>query len=69
MFCLEGEINYQVGDEWHTMGTGDSLMFQAEQVHQWKNESGEQAKVLLVLQASQDEIRVSQQRHLLTRSE
>jgi hypothetical protein len=47
---------------------GDSLMFQAEQPHQWKNSAQEQATVLLVLQASEDEIRVSQQRHLMTRS-
>ncbi len=69
VFCMEGEIDYLVGEEWHRLEAGDSLMFQAEQMHQWKNDGSEQAKVLLVLQASEDEIRVSQQRHLMTRSE
>ena len=69
VFCLEGEIDYQVGDAWHRLSAGDSLKFQAEQTHQWKNAGHEQCKVLLVLQASGDEIRISQQRHLMSHPE
>lgn len=69
VFCLEGEIDYQVDDEWHRLEVGDSLLFRADQLHQCKNTGLEKVVALLIIQASDDDIRLSQQRHLMTRSE
>jgi transcriptional regulator with XRE-family HTH domain len=69
VFCLEGEIDYQVDDEWHRLEAGDSLLFRAEQPHQCKNTGLEKVVALLIIQASDDEIRLSQQRHLMTKTE
>ena len=66
VFCLAGEIDYQVDGTWHRLGTGDSLMFQAELPHQCRNSGRKRAEALLVIQAQEEEIRLSQQAHLMT---
>jgi transcriptional regulator with XRE-family HTH domain len=66
VFCLEGEIDYQVDGTWHRLGTGDSLTFRAEFPHQCRNNGLKQAVALLVIQAEEEEIRLSQQAHLMT---
>jgi len=65
VFCLQGEIEYQVDQEWHRLEAGDSLLFQADQFHQCKNSGLEPAVALLIIQASADESRLSQQGHLM----
>ena len=61
--CLEGEIEYQVGDEWHQLRAGDSLLFQATQPHIWRNTSNTSAKILLVMQTISDGY-ISRRQHL-----
>jgi transcriptional regulator with XRE-family HTH domain len=69
VYCLEGQIDYQVDDGWFRLDEGDSLLFRADQAHQCKNTGLEKAVLLLILQASDEEIRLSQQLHLMSTRE
>jgi transcriptional regulator with XRE-family HTH domain len=61
--CLEGEIDYSIGDRIFRLEQGDSLLFSATQQHAYHNPSGVPATVLLILLTSQDRQRV-QRLHL-----
>ncbi len=52
--CLEGEIDYCVGDRIFHLVQGDSLLFEATQPHAYLNSSQNPATILLVFQSSQD---------------
>lgn len=60
VYCLEGEIHYQVGDTTYTMHPGDSLIFEAQLPHGWKNPGTEQACALLALCPEEPTGRLSQ---------
>ena len=66
VYCLEGQVDYLVGEEWYRLNRGDSLLFLASQKHMCTNTGLEQAQLLLVIQAPEEEIGVTQQRHLMT---
>lgn len=63
--CLQGRVEYRVGDEWHELGRGDSLIFQAPQPHMCRNPGRTPARLLIVILAPEEEIRVTQERHLM----
>jgi transcriptional regulator with XRE-family HTH domain len=65
-FCIEGEIEYLVDEEWHRLEAGDSMLFQAQQPHLCRNTSLEKAVMLLVILAVDQDARISQHQHLLT---
>jgi len=50
VYCLEGKVEYFVGDESFILESGDRLLFKASQPHCWRNLGTEPAKVILVLQ-------------------
>ena len=52
--CLSGEIEFNVNEEIFNLTSGDSLLFEANQFHSWRNNTSEPAEVLLVFQAAQD---------------
>ena len=54
VFCLEGEIEYQVAGQAYQLEAGDSLMFQANQPHCWCGLGDRPAKLLLVFHAAED---------------
>ncbi len=64
--CIEGQIEYQVGDRWHHLEAGDSLLFLANQAHMCKNTSRENAVVLIILASSDQDTSLSRQQHLMT---
>jgi transcriptional regulator with XRE-family HTH domain len=66
VYCVEGEVDYLVGEEWYRLKSGDSLLFLASQKHMCTNTGLEQATILLVVQAPEAEIGSTQQRHLMT---
>ena len=66
VYCLEGEVDYLIQDEWQRLKAGDSLLFLASQEHMCRNTSLEKTKLLLVIQAQEDEVGSTQQRHLMT---
>ena len=66
VYCLEGEVDYLVQGEWQRLKAGDSLLFLASQEHLCKNTSLEKTRLLLVVQASEEDLGSTQQRHLMT---
>lgn len=66
-FCIEGEVEYQVGADSHRLEAGDSILFRADQPHLCRNNSTEKAIVLFVIRAPAKESRLSHQIHLMTR--
>ncbi len=52
VFCLEGQVAYQVGDETFIMEPEDSLFFAARLPHAWRNLSEGISRILLVAQGS-----------------
>jgi transcriptional regulator with XRE-family HTH domain len=49
--CLEGEINYCVGDRLCRLAPGDSLLFQASQSHSFHNPGHAVARMVIVFTA------------------
>ena len=66
VYCLEGEVDYLVQGQSQRLNTGDSLLFHASQEHLCKNTSLEKTRLILVIQAPEEEIGSTQQRHLMT---
>ena len=52
IFCLQGEGEYQVGEEKYSLKVGDSLLFQASQPHICRNTSLLPMTILLIMQAA-----------------
>jgi transcriptional regulator with XRE-family HTH domain len=49
VFCLQGEIAYQIEEQTYALEAGDSLLFESHLPHQWHNPTGQQAQAILVL--------------------
>jgi transcriptional regulator with XRE-family HTH domain len=58
--CLEGQVDYRVGDHLFRLKPGDSLLFDATQEHAYRNPSPGPATILLIFQTSQDSHSVRQ---------
>lgn len=65
VLCLEGVIDYLINDEWQTLKAGDSLLFQSVQPHLCRNMGHEDAVVLMIILAAEDNVRLSPHEHLL----
>ena len=65
VYCLEGQVEYEIGQESYHLETGDSLLFEAAQPHRSLNLTGAPAVILLVFQ-SQEGTQIARQRHLDT---
>ncbi len=52
VYCLQGKVEYQVGDRLCLLGEGDSLLFEASLPHRWHNPGDEPAIFLLVFQSA-----------------
>lgn len=64
--CVAGEVDYSVGERQHRLEAGDTLLFHADQPHLCRNNGLEQATVLFVIRAPEEESRLCHQRHLLS---
>jgi transcriptional regulator with XRE-family HTH domain len=64
VYCVEGEVEYLVNDEWHRLEAGDSLLFQSPQPHLCRNTGLKQAIVLLIILAVEEDVRLAQHQHL-----
>ncbi|MBE0687348.1 MAG: cupin domain-containing protein [Anaerolineaceae bacterium] len=49
VYCLEGSIYYQIGQEEFDLQRGDSIVFEAHLPHCWENKGEEVAQILLTL--------------------
>jgi quercetin dioxygenase-like cupin family protein len=63
VFCLEGEVEYFVGERCYPLEAGDSLMLEATCPHGWRNVAPARAVLLLIFQAARDQ-HLARQRHL-----
>jgi transcriptional regulator with XRE-family HTH domain len=51
VYCLDGQVSYEVGEQTYSMESGDSLIFEATQPHLFYNPGSTPAQILLVFQA------------------
>lgn len=63
VYCLEGEISYQVNDTVYSLEPGDSLLFEASQPHRFWNGNDACALLLLVFETG-DGHPAARQRHM-----
>jgi transcriptional regulator with XRE-family HTH domain len=63
VYCLEGEISYQVNDTVYILEQGDSLLFEASQPHRFWNGVASCALLLLVFETG-DGHPAARQRHM-----
>lgn len=64
VFCLEGNLSYQVAGEDYLMEAGDSLLFEAHLPHCWKNPGEDISRSLLIL-CPADENDISTEQHFI----
>ncbi len=60
VYCVEGQIEYQVGGEVFTLTGGDSLLFEATQAHRFCNRSAQPAVILMIFQTREGKTGFSQ---------
>jgi transcriptional regulator with XRE-family HTH domain len=63
VYCLAGEIQYQIGGQVYGLKSGDSLLFEAARPHCFWNMGESPAQVLLIFQAMEGGY-LARQRHL-----
>jgi len=54
LHCLEGEVEYSIGDRKFRLEQGDSLLFDATQCHAYHNPTQKPAVVLMIYKVSRD---------------
>ncbi|NMB86716.1 MAG: cupin domain-containing protein [Chloroflexi bacterium] len=47
-YCLDGEVNFTVGNNTFTLHANDSLLFKSDQPHSWENPADQAARFLLI---------------------
>jgi transcriptional regulator with XRE-family HTH domain len=52
--CIEGQLEYRVGDKSFYLERGDSLLFNANQAHGYRNTTGFPATILLLFHSTHD---------------
>jgi transcriptional regulator with XRE-family HTH domain len=49
VFCIRGELEYQVGEKTYQLDSGDVLLFSANQEHKWRNPGKNVTNALILL--------------------
>ena len=63
VFCLTGELDYEISGELYRLMPGDALLFHATLPHRWGNPNDEAAEFVLIMQAT-EEVHESVNQHL-----
>ena len=63
VYCLQGELDFRVGEKEYQLQPGDSLLFDASQPHAWHNPYQQTASVLLILHSDRN-CRAARESHL-----
>ena len=50
VFCLEGELDYEIDGKHYRLSAGDALLFHADLPHRWQNANAHPVKFLLIMQ-------------------
>jgi quercetin dioxygenase-like cupin family protein len=54
VYCLQGELDYEIAGEHYRLGPGDALLFKADLPHRWRNPTNEPVAFLLVMQVTEE---------------
>ena len=54
VYCLRGELDYEVAGENYRLEEGDALLFHADLPHRWRNPNSKPAIFLLIMQVAED---------------
>ncbi len=54
IYCLDGELDYEIDGEHYSLAPGDSLLFHADLPHRWQNDNNRPAIFLLLMVATED---------------
>jgi quercetin dioxygenase-like cupin family protein len=49
VFCLRGQLEYQVEGEFYNLEAGDSLLFAAQLKHRWRNPGSTVTNALILI--------------------
>ena len=63
VFCLQGELGYEIAGEHYRLARGDALLFRAEQPHRWRNPNNRPVMFLLTFQGAAREESVEYHLH------
>lgn len=63
VYCLQGEVEYEVADQRCRLAAGDSLLFEARLPHRWRNPNDKPAVFLLVMHTEAKAESVEQHLH------
>ena len=53
VYCVQGRVAYEIDGNVYVLSEGDSLLFEAQLPHHWRNPTSETAELLLILQTSE----------------
>lgn len=62
--CLEGKIEYSVGDQTYRLGAGCSLLFEATQPHCFRSTTDVRSHLIIVFFAGEGAYHLGRQRHM-----
>ncbi len=54
VYCLSGEVEYDIDDRYYHLSDGDSLLFEAHIPHRWKNGSKKPVTYILLMMPGDD---------------
>ncbi len=49
VYCLRGQIEYQIENQVYALEAGDSLLFLAQLRHRWRNPGGQVSNILVII--------------------
>ena len=49
VFCIRGQLEYQVENKFYLLEMGDSLLFEARLNHRWRNSGGTVTNALIII--------------------
>lgn len=49
VYCLRGQVEYQVENQVYSLEAGDSLLFSAQLKHRWRNPGGVVSNILIIV--------------------
>jgi len=61
VYCLQGQVAYEIDREEYLLNQGDTLLFEAQLPHRWHNPTQEEARMLLILETSDEPHRPARQ--------
>lgn len=63
VYCMSGSVTYEINEVEHALSAGDSILFDASQLHRFHNNGSVPAQLLVVFQASEGQ-HLARDRHL-----